>query len=128
MNRSHNNGFGKMRGGFNRLSFFAGIFSFSLMIFFIGCKGEENLSPEQKLSAKGKGIYIANCTACHNQNPKLDGPVGPSVANSTFELLKVRIRDGEYPQGYKPKRESKLMTKFPFSDEEISALEVYLKQ
>ncbi|TGK21139.1 cytochrome c [Leptospira fluminis] len=127
MNRSRNIGFGKNRGGFGRLYFLAGTFLI-LSSVFIACKGEENLTPEQKLEAKGKGIYVANCTACHNQNPKLDGPIGPSVANSSLELLKIRIREGGYPEGYTPKRNSKLMTKFPFGDEEISALEAFLKK
>ncbi|MBM9576800.1 cytochrome c [Leptospira sp. 201903070] len=110
-----------IRGGIFRLLFFSGI----LVLIFANCK-EENLTPEQKLLTQGKGLYVANCSACHNQNPALDGAVGPAIQGSNFELLKARIVSGAYPPGYTPKRSSQLMTRLPLNDEQIRSIEAYL--
>lgn len=115
---------GNERGGINRLSFFGALTYIILFSFMLDCKKEEaNLSPA---AAEGKGIYMANCIACHNVNPKLDGAVGPSVANSSYELLDFRMK-GEYPPGYVPKRQSQAMTRFSFTPEQLKALEEFLK-
>lgn len=124
MNLSRTLRAGKERGGFYRLSFLGLLlllFFFSLLTF---CKKEEALSP---IATEGKGIYMANCIACHNVNPKLDGAVGPSVANSSYELLEARMK-GEYPSGYAPKRQSQAMTRFTFTAEQLKALEEFLKR
>ncbi|AOP32429.1 cytochrome C [Leptospira tipperaryensis] len=110
-----------VRGGIFRLLFFCAV----LVSIFTNCK-EENLTPEQKLLTQGKGLYVANCSACHNQNPAMDGAVGPAIKGSNFELLKARIVSGSYPPGYTPKRPSQLMTRLPLNDEQIRSLEAYL--
>ncbi|PJZ59954.1 c-type cytochrome [Leptospira adleri] len=109
------------RGGFFRLLFF---FVISILVL-ANCK-EENLTPEQKQLNQGKGLYTANCSACHNQNPAMDGAVGPAIKGSNFELLKARIVSGTYPAGYTPKRSSQLMTRLPLNDEQIRSIEAYL--
>jgi len=48
--------------------------------------------------AKGKTVYYANCTSCHNYNPKKPGSVGPDVYGSSKELLTNKILYGKYPQ------------------------------
>lgn len=110
------------RGGFSRLL----LVSFSLILFLANCKEEENLSPEQKLISQGKGLYVTNCSACHNQNPAVDGAVGPAVKGSNFELLKARIVSGAYPPGYTPKRTSQIMTRLPLNDDQIRGIEAFL--
>ncbi|MBE8400252.1 c-type cytochrome [Leptospira borgpetersenii] len=115
-------GIRKNRGGFSRLSF---IFIFFILVF-ATCKEEENLSPEQKSISQGKGLYLANCSACHNQNPAVDGTVGPAIQGSNFELLKARIVEGTYPPGYTPKRKSRIMTKLPLTDVQIRNIEAFL--
>ncbi|EMY77477.1 cytochrome C [Leptospira weilii serovar Ranarum str. ICFT] len=112
----------KNRGGSYRLL----LVSITLILFFAYCKEEENLSPEQKSISQGKGLYITNCSACHNQNPALDGAVGPAVKGSNFELLKARIVEGTYPSGYTPKRTSRVMTRLPLNDDQIRNLEAFL--
>ncbi|EMJ98166.1 c-type cytochrome [Leptospira alstonii] len=112
----------KNRGGSYRLL----LVSISLILIFANCKEEENLSPEQKSISQGKGLYITNCSACHNQNPALDGAVGPAVKGSNFELLKARVVEGTYPSGYTPKRTSRIMTRLPLSDDQIRSLEAFL--
>lgn len=85
----------------------------------------QTMSAEQKLS-RGKSIYLANCAACHNANPKIDGNIGPAVFGSSRELLWSRIMDGKYPEGYKPKRESATMVKLPHLEKEIPFLYEFL--
>ncbi|EMO27675.1 c-type cytochrome [Leptospira noguchii] len=112
----------KKQGGFSRLLV---VCIFSILIL-VNCKEDENLSPEQKMISQGKGLYITNCSSCHNQNPAVDGAVGPAVRGSNFELLKARIVEGNYPTGYTPKRTSRVMTRLPLSDEQIRSIEAFL--
>ena len=75
---------------------------------------------------KGKGVYMANCIACHNADPKLDGTLGPAVAGSSKELLEARVLRGTYPEGYKPKKASMTMVALPHLANQIDALHAYL--
>jgi mono/diheme cytochrome c family protein len=27
---------------------------------------------------RGRAVYVANCVACHNNDPSKDGPIGPA--------------------------------------------------
>jgi mono/diheme cytochrome c family protein len=74
----------------------------------------------------GRKAYVANCTACHNPDPTRDGTMGPAVAGASLELIEARVLRAEYPPGYTPKRESKLMPAQPFLKAEIPALAAYL--
>ncbi len=104
------------------------------LIFFnlISCTKKEpvqidpsTMSLEQNLQ-RGRSLSLANCASCHHVNPKMDGSIGPSVFGSSFELLKARLVDGDYPAGYKPKRESMSMIKMPHLEKEIPFLFEYL--
>lgn len=100
------------------------------MLAFAGCKKPEtaNLSPDEQIKANGRKIYIANCIACHSADTDQEGSVGPALRGSTFEILKEKLLHGRYPEGYKGKRPiSGSMPKYAFSDEEIRALEAFLK-
>lgn len=103
-----------------------------LLLFLIACtKKESSNGPTQPLTAeqlkeKGKGVYVANCIACHNADPKLDGTLGPAVAGSSKELLEARVLRGTYPEGYKPKRPSMSMVALPHLANQIDALHAYL--
>ena len=83
-------------------------------------------TPESALLERGKAVYNANCTACHNGNPKLPGSIGPDVYGSSKELLTARIVHGIYPDGYKPKRTSGAMPALPHLSADIDALTKYL--
>ena len=83
-------------------------------------------APAEPPGARGKKVYMANCVACHNANPALDGPIGPSVAGSSRELLSKRIMEASYPEGYKPRRATKLMPATPHLRGDIEALEAFL--
>ncbi len=101
------------------------IISIWLMLSVCSCTRNQNNS----LIQKGKMVYLANCIACHNANPKISGAVGPEIFGASLELLKSRVREGKYPPGYKPKRTTSLMVPLPqLSDQDISDLHAYLNQ
>ncbi len=78
------------------------------------------------LVSEGRQAYLSTCIACHNPDPKLDGPLGPSVAGASEALLRARILHGEYPDGYTPKRDTRSMVPMPFLEGQIPALTAYL--
>ena len=84
------------------------------------------MSPEEKLSQRGRMIYSTQCTACHNMDPKMDGSLGPAIAGSSLELVEARVMRAQYPDGYTPKRASKTMSALPHLKEEIPALHAFL--
>jgi mono/diheme cytochrome c family protein len=75
----------------------------------------------------GRITYLAQCISCHNANPALEGALGPAVKGSSLELLKAKIRRASYPEGYKPKRDTRIMRPLPLTEEEIVALAEFLK-
>jgi mono/diheme cytochrome c family protein len=83
-------------------------------------------APPEPLADKGKRVYMANCVACHSSTPGKDGPIGPALAGSSRELLLKRVVEGVYPQGYKPKRDTKVMAPLPHLKNDIEALEAFL--
>jgi mono/diheme cytochrome c family protein len=78
-------------------------------------------------SAKGRRVWLAQCSVCHNSDPSKDGPVGPAVKGSSSELLKARVLRAAYPPGYKPKRDSKVMPARPDLAPSIPDLAAYLR-
>lgn len=91
-------------------------------------KSKDPNAPPEPLADKGRRVYVNNCVACHNANPKIDGPIGPSVAGSSLDLLKKRVLEVSYPEGYKPKRPTKVMAPMPQLKADLEALEAYLAQ
>lgn len=85
-------------------------------------------SPEAKLIARGKAVYVSNCTSCHSSNPKLPGSLGPDVHGSSKELLTARLLHAKYPDGYTPKRSSNAMPAMPHLVNDIDALAAFLNQ
>ena len=76
--------------------------------------------------ARGRGVYLANCVACHNPNPRLAGPIGPALAGSGRELLQAKVLRNQYPPGYTPKRSTGAMVPLPHLEADIPALAAYL--
>jgi mono/diheme cytochrome c family protein len=76
---------------------------------------------------RGRAVYVANCIACHNSDPSKDGPIGPALKGSPKELVESRVLRTEYPPGYKPKRNTKVMPTFPFLKSEVPYLAAYLR-
>jgi mono/diheme cytochrome c family protein len=88
---------------------------------------DESLQSGKKADARrGRAVYLANCVACHNNDPSKDGPIGPAIKGSSKELLEARVLTTSYPPGYKPKRPTQVMPEFPFLKNEIPHLAAYL--
>ena len=88
-----------------------------------GCS-EGGLSPSAE---RGRQVYLAHCTACHNTEPSQPGPVGPPVKGSSRELLDAKVLHGTYPPGYTPKRPTKVMVLLPALAPDVAALADYLR-
>ena len=100
------------------------------MLFINGCSKESDKSAKVAKDPdweRGRAVYIANCVACHNPDPSKDGPIGPAIKGSPRELIESRVLRTEYPAGYKPKRNTKLMPTFPFLKGEVPYLAAYLR-
>ena len=102
----------------------------SCLLMLAACSNEsEQSSPAAKDPnwQRGRAVYVANCVACHNNDPAKDGPIGPAIKGSPKELVQTRVLRTEYPAGYKPKRPTKVMPQFPFLEPEIPYLAAYLR-
>ena len=84
-------------------------------------------SPKDSDWKRGRAVYLANCVACHNNDPSKDGPIGPAIKGSSQELLQGRVLSTSYPPGYKPKRPTHVMPQFPFLKDEVPYLAAYLR-
>ncbi len=80
------------------------------------------------LVERGRAAYNTTCTACHNRDPSLDGAIGPAIAGSPFELVEARVMRNAYPEGYVPKRDTRVMIPLPHLENELAALTAYLAQ
>ncbi len=76
---------------------------------------------------RGKRVYLAQCTACHNSDPTKDGPVGPAVKGSSQALLEAKILRASYPPGYTPKRKTSLMPPQKALESTIPDLAAFLR-
>ena len=83
------------------------------------------LSREELIEA-GRVAYNANCIACHSLDPTQDGALGPAVAGSSLALLTTRVLRAEYPEGYTPKRKTRVMVALPHLEPQLNALAAYL--
>jgi len=86
----------------------------------------EGRSPEA-LVAAGRAIYNANCIACHAMDPRIDGALGPAAAGASAELIAARVLRAEYPEGYTPKRETRVMIPLPHLESKLPELTAYLQ-
>ena len=77
--------------------------------------------------ARGRQVYLAQCTACHASDPGQPGAIGPAVSGSTRALLEAKILKGSYPPGYTPKRPSTVMPPMPQLGPNIDDLVAFLR-
>jgi len=84
------------------------------------------MSPEEMIEA-GRSVYNANCIACHSVDPTKDGALGPAVAGSSLTLLEPRVLHAEYPEGYEPKRKTRVMVALPHLEPRLPELAAYLE-
>ena len=83
---------------------------------------------EDPAVARGRQAYMGTCIACHNLNPAIDGAIGPAVTGSSKALLESKVIKGEYPAGYKAKRETKMMPPQPAMAASIDDLAAFLNR
>jgi mono/diheme cytochrome c family protein len=83
------------------------------------------LSREELIEA-GRGAYNANCIACHSMDPTKDGALGPAVTGSSLALITARVLRAEYPEGYTPKRNTRVMVALPHLEPQLNSLAAYL--
>jgi mono/diheme cytochrome c family protein len=97
---------------------------FALLLTAVHCtkKDAKPATPAEE----GRRLYATHCTACHAPDPKVDGTIGPAIWGSSLELLERRLVHGDYPPGYKAKRNTKIMVLLPFLKDQIPNLHAYL--
>ena len=78
-------------------------------------------------TGRGRQVYLAQCTVCHNSDSSKDGPLGPADKGSSRELLEARVLRAAYPPGYKPKRGTAIMQPMPQLASSIDDLAAFLK-
>jgi mono/diheme cytochrome c family protein len=106
--------------------------SVAFLLSLVGCTKSQptsRASPAElaaNLKARGRAVYLSNCTSCHAVDPKLDGSVGPAIFGSSLELITARVMKASYPPGYKPKRPTSVMPALPHLEKDIPALAAYL--
>jgi mono/diheme cytochrome c family protein len=97
-------------------------------VLIIGACSKQSDTPSEKVSDRdrGRAVFVANCVACHNNDPSKDGPIGPAIQGSAKPLIEARVLRGGYPPNYTPKRQTKIMPQLPFLEPEIPYLAAYL--
>lgn len=76
---------------------------------------------------RGRGIYLANCAACHNSDPSKDGSIAPAIKGSSEALIEARVLRASYPPGYTPKRKTSAMPAQPYLQSAIPDLAAFLR-
>ena len=101
-----------------------------VLIFFLSACGKDSNSPAKTAQGgdaqRGKAVYLANCIACHNNDPSRDGPIGPAVKGSSRELVEARVLRAAYPAGYTPKRKTAAMPPQPYLKSAVPDLVAFL--
>ncbi|HXH31239.1 MAG TPA: hypothetical protein VNJ01_10540 [Bacteriovoracaceae bacterium] len=79
----------------------------------------------------GKKIYISTCIKCHNKDPNIKGPIGPELVDSPIGIMQHKVTTGRYPdplpEGFVPKRKTKLMTKFTEHVKDVPSIHAYVQ-
>jgi hypothetical protein len=57
----------------------------------------------------------------------LPGAVGPALRGTPRDVLEAKLLRGTYPDGYTPKRSSRIMQPMPALAPDVDALAAYLK-
>ncbi len=80
---------------------------------------------------KGHQIYLSQCIACHNKDPNVKGAIGPELVDAPVDLMKIKVVTGRYPEvlpdGFVPKRKTKLMKKFPQFEADVPSIHAWIQ-
>jgi mono/diheme cytochrome c family protein len=86
----------------------------------------EDTRTQAELIEAGRSVYNANCIACHSMDPTQDGALGPAVAGASYDLIEARVLHASYPEGYTPKRDTRVMVALPHLKPRLDELAAYL--
>jgi mono/diheme cytochrome c family protein len=90
-----------------------------------GCSDGSGLSPAAE---RGRQVYQAQCSSCHHpSDPAKPGAVGPELKGTSRPVLEAKVLSGAYPDGYTPKRSTKVMVPMPALAPDVPALAEYLR-
>jgi mono/diheme cytochrome c family protein len=80
---------------------------------------------------KGHKIFLTQCIACHNKDPNIKGAIGPELTDAPLDLMKIKVVTGRYPEvlpeGFVPKRKTKLMKKFPQLEADVPSIHAWIQ-
>lgn len=76
---------------------------------------------------EGRKIYTSTCIRCHNSNPHKPGPIGPDLYSTPKNVFGSKVIQGKYPEGYVPKRKTKIMPKFSNLSGKTDSIYEYIK-
>lgn len=88
---------------------------------------ETRYPTNETINTEGRRLYIANCIRCHNVDPRKAGAIGPELFTTPLEVFRTKVPKGTYPSGYKPKRRSKIMPKFPSLADKVDFIYNYIQ-
>jgi mono/diheme cytochrome c family protein len=98
-----------------------------LLLVALACSQGKANDAQAELVKRGQVVFQTNCTACHAQDPRQAGPIGPPIAGSSLPLLEAKVLRNEYPPGYTPKRTTQAMVPLAHLEPELPALAAYLR-
>ncbi len=87
---------------------------------------------ESQLISRGRAVYLSNCSACHNADPRKVGVLAPEIHDASMELLVARVVRAEYPKGYQSKMVQRgqspgVMPAMPFLENDLPAIFAFLQ-
>ncbi|HLP41935.1 MAG TPA: cytochrome c [Fibrobacteria bacterium] len=101
---------------------------FAAVLELLSACNKSERAPRDPLVATGQAAYSLRCGSCHHPDPARDGSLGPAIKGASLELLKARVLHGTYPEGYTPKRSTKIMRKLPLTEADVEAIHAFLNK
>jgi len=103
--------------------------AFAFLLTLQGCSDDSTPSGTKTAddAARGRAVYLSQCTACHASDPAKNGPLGPAIKGSSRALLEAKVLRGSYPPGYRPKRNTAVMPPQPQLTPAIPDLDAFLR-
>ena len=98
-------------------------FLISLLFFLSSCSDDTEYAESY---LRGKRVYKANCTKCHNNNPSKIGVLAPGIAGSSLETIQSMLLYGKPPEGQAPIWDHVVMDPLPHLINEASFLFEYI--
>lgn len=100
-------------------------FAAACVLQIVSACGKKQETGDPEVNA-GRALFMAHCISCHNVDPSRDGSLGPAIKGSPLELVQARVLRGEYPAGYVPKRNTRIMVKLPLTEEDVAKIHKFL--